>query len=93
MNRNTHNSNLNHPVDVKEDDTSEEEEGDEPCRRRRRRSSRADAARALARVEAKLTGLEGGEVLGVSMHVNKLIEAAQDIHHLAHIYAGWSPWI
>ena len=59
----------------------------------RARASRADAARTLARIDAKLRGYDSGDVLSVATHVRKLMEEAQRVENLAVMFPGWSQWV
>ncbi|KPI85348.1 phosphatidylinositol 3-kinase-like protein [Leptomonas seymouri] len=59
----------------------------------RARASNADAARTLARIDAKLRGYDGGDVLSVSTQVRKLVEEAQRVELLAVMFPGWSQWV
>ncbi|KAG5487143.1 hypothetical protein CUR178_08155 [Leishmania enriettii] len=59
----------------------------------RMHGSSADAARTLARIDAKLRGYDGGDVLSVPTHVRKLVEEAQRVERLAVMFAGWSQWV
>ncbi|KPA74843.1 phosphatidylinositol 3-kinase-like protein [Leptomonas pyrrhocoris] len=59
----------------------------------RTRPSNADAARTLARIDAKLQGYDGGDVLSVATHVRKLVEEAQRVELLAVMFPGWSQWV
>ncbi|KAG5487915.1 hypothetical protein LSCM1_08230 [Leishmania martiniquensis] len=59
----------------------------------RRQGSSADAARTLARIDAKLRGYDGGDVLSVPTHVRKLVEEAQRVESLAVMFPGWSQWV
>ena len=59
----------------------------------RQKQHRADAERAVARVGDKLSGYEGGEILGVAGQVQKLIQVATSEDVLALMYPGWSPWL
>ncbi|GET85446.1 phosphatidylinositol 3-kinase-like protein [Leishmania tarentolae] len=59
----------------------------------RTHGSNADAARTLARIDAKLRGYDGGDVLSVPTHVCKLIEEAQRVENLAMMFPGWSQWV
>eukprot|EP00796_Vickermania_ingenoplastis_P006254 gene6254-4503_t len=71
---------------------------------RRGALSRSDAQRAISRVEEKLCGYDnntkeerggagGGEHFGPVAHVHKLLEEAQFLENLAHMFPGWSPWL
>ncbi|KAG5488391.1 uncharacterized protein JKF63_08008 [Porcisia hertigi] len=59
----------------------------------RTHGSTADAARTLARIDAKLRGNDGGDVLSVPTHVRKLVEEAQRVDCLALMFPGWSQWV
>jgi hypothetical protein len=59
----------------------------------RARASNADAARTLARIDAKLRGYDSGDVLSVSTHIRKLLAEAQRVEHLAVMFPGWSQWV
>ncbi|KAK7198686.1 phosphatidylinositol kinase related protein [Novymonas esmeraldas] len=59
----------------------------------RHRGTNADAARTLARVDAKLRGHDGSDVLSVPTHVRKLIDDAQRVENLAVMFPGWSQWV
>ncbi|CAG9567162.1 putative phosphatidylinositol kinase related protein [Leishmania major strain Friedlin] len=59
----------------------------------RTHGSSADAARTLARIDAKLRGYDGGDMLSVPTHVRKLMEDAQRVESLAVMFPGWSQWV
>ncbi|CBZ23077.1 phosphatidylinositol 3-kinase-like protein [Leishmania mexicana MHOM/GT/2001/U1103] len=59
----------------------------------RTHGSSADAARTLARIDAKLRGYDGGDLLSVPTHVRKLMEEAQRVESLAMMFPGWSQWV
>nr|CAJ2466252.1 unnamed protein product [Leishmania braziliensis] len=59
----------------------------------RTHGSSADAARTLSRIDAKLRGYDGGDILSVPTHVRRLIEEAQQVERLAVMFPGWSQWV
>lgn len=59
----------------------------------RARASNADAARTLARIDAKLRGYDGGDTLSVATQVRKLMAEAQRVELLAQMFPGWSQWV
>eukprot|EP00698_Gefionella_okellyi_P012561 TRINITY_DN3394_c0_g3_i2.p1 TRINITY_DN3394_c0_g3~~TRINITY_DN3394_c0_g3_i2.p1 ORF type:complete len:2032 (-),score=553.90 TRINITY_DN3394_c0_g3_i2:810-6557(-) len=52
-----------------------------------------DAQQTLLMLKKKLQGNEGGEVLSVEGHVNKLIAEAQSLDNMSKMFAGWGAWI
>eukprot|EP00658_Telonema_sp_P-2_P015333 TRINITY_DN15891_c0_g1_i2.p1 TRINITY_DN15891_c0_g1~~TRINITY_DN15891_c0_g1_i2.p1 ORF type:complete len:643 (-),score=103.52 TRINITY_DN15891_c0_g1_i2:32-1960(-) len=52
-----------------------------------------DAQRALTRVEGRLKGMDGSEVLSVETHVKRVIHQATDPARLSGLFAGWTPFV
>jgi ataxia telangiectasia mutated family protein len=52
-----------------------------------------DAQRVLLRVQDKLNGIVGKDILREEEHVEVLVREAQDVNQLGRMYYGWSAWV
>jgi len=53
----------------------------------------SEAARALLRVEEKLSGYLDNEQVDTRTHVRRLINDAKNVELLCKLYEGWAPWV
>lgn len=74
-------------------DPTEGEGESRPAERQHRRATTAEAQRTLAKVQSKLSGLDGGEQLSVATQTEKLLQVAQNAENLSAMFVGWSPWL
>lgn len=53
----------------------------------------SEAARALLRVQEKLSGYLQSEQVDTRTHVRRLINDAKNIEFLCKMFEGWAPWV